>query len=127
MPGLKERAKTLAALAESAAFLIRPEPLAMDAKAAALLTPDARAMLADLAATLEHTAFDQPSLDAALRAFAEHTGRKLGAIAQPLRGALTGSTTSPGIDAVMAALGREATLRRLADCVGEARAGRESR
>ena len=117
MPGLKERARTLADLAESAAFLARPEPLVLDAKAAALRTPDARLILAELAETLAHTPFDQLSLDATLRAFADRTGRKLGAIAQPLRAALTGSTTSPGIDAVLAALGQETTLRRIADCL----------
>jgi glutamyl-tRNA synthetase len=52
-----------------------------------------------------------------LRVFADSTGRKLGQVAQPLRAALTGSTTSPGIDATLAALGRTETLARL-DAVG---------
>ena len=55
-----------------------------------------------------------PALDAALRAFAESSGRKLGQVAQPLRAALTGSTASPGIDATLAALGKEEALARLA-------------
>ena len=112
MPGLKERARTLVELAASARFLVeRPAP---DAKAAALLTPDARAMLAELAPRLADTDFTAPALDAALRRFAEETGRKLGQVAQPLRAALTGSTTSPPIDATLAALGREESLARLA-------------
>ena len=40
---------------------------------------------------------------------------KLGAVAQPLRVALTGRTTSPGIFDVLAVLGREECLARLAD------------
>ena len=52
-------------------------------------------------------------MDAALRAYAERTGRKLGQVAQPLRAALTGSTVSPGIDAVLAALGRDEALARI--------------
>ena len=48
-----------------------------------------------------------------MRAFAEQTGRKLGQVAQPVRAALTGSTTSPGIDATLAALGRDEALARL--------------
>ena len=113
MPGLKERAKTLVELADSAAFLARRPPLPMDAKASTLLTGDARAMLRQLGPVLEATDFSAPALDAALRHFAETTGRKLGQIAQPLRAALTGSTTSPGIDATLAALGREDALARL--------------
>ena len=114
MPGLKERAKTLVELADSAAFLARSLPIGLDAKAAAILTPDARAMLAGLAQDLEATDFSTAAIDAALRGFAERTGRKLGQVAQPLRAALTGSTTSPGIDATLAALGRHEALARLA-------------
>ena len=113
MPGLKDRARTLAELTDSAAFLARTRPLTFDGKAAALLTADAKAMLADVAADLGATDFSGPALDAALRAFAERTGRKLGQVAQPLRAALTGTTTSPGIDATLAALGRDEALARL--------------
>ena len=114
MPGLKERAKTLVELADAAAFLARPVPLPFEPKAAALLTPEAKAMLREVAPALAETEFEAPALDAALRAFAERTGRKLGQVAQPLRAALTGSTTIPGIDATLAALGREASLERIA-------------
>jgi glutamyl-tRNA synthetase len=114
MPGLKDRAKTLIELAASAAFLARRVPLPFDAKAQALLTAETRAMLRDLAAALDATDFSASGVDAALRAYAEHTNRKLGQIAQPLRAALTGSTTSPGIDATLAALGRAESLARIA-------------
>ena len=124
MPALKERAKTLVELADAAAFLARPLPLPMEPKAAALLTPEARLMLRELAGALAATEFTPAAIDAALRAFAEATGRKLGQVAQPLRAALTGSTASPGIDATLAALGKEEALARLAavdlsDAVGQ--------
>jgi glutamyl-tRNA synthetase len=118
MPGLKERAKTLAELADSAAFLARSVPLPFDAKAAALLTDDARALLRGVTAALAATDFSQPAIDAALRGFAEQAGRKLGQVAQPLRAALTGSTVSPGIDATLAALGRTESLRRIEIAAG---------
>ena len=118
MPGLKERAKTLVELADSAAFLATKLPLPMEPKAAALLTPDNRAILRDVAADLDATDFEPPSLNAALRAYAERSGRKLGQVAQPLRAALTGSVTSPGIDATLAALGREESLARLHAAAG---------
>jgi glutamyl-tRNA synthetase len=113
MPGLKERARTLVELAESAAFLARRVPLAMAPKAAALLTPEARGRLGELVAVLAATDFSAAGVDAALRTYAETTGRKLGQVAQPLRAALTGGTTSPGIDATLAALGREESLARI--------------
>jgi glutamyl-tRNA synthetase len=113
MPALKERAKTFVELADAAAFLARIVPLPMDAKASAALTPEARAMLKELAEALAATDFSVPGLDAALRAFAERTGRKLGQVAQPLRAALTGSLVSPGIDATLAALGRDEALTRI--------------
>jgi len=118
IPALKERAKTLEELADSAAFLAHPVPLPIEPKAAALLTPEARRMLQDLAAALADSGFTPEALDAALRAFAEQTGRKLGQVAQPLRAALTGSTASPGIDATLAALGRDETLSRIAAIAG---------
>ncbi len=113
MPGLKERAKTLVDLAQSAAFLARAVPLPFEPKALALLTPEAKATLQALAPALDATDFSAPALDQALRAYAEQTGQKLGQVAQPLRAALTGSTTSPGIDATLAALGRDEALARI--------------
>ena len=120
MPGLKERAKTLVELADSAAFLARRVPLPFDAKASALLTDGARDVLRQVAQALSATDFSQAAIDGALRATAEQLGVKLGQVAQPLRAALTGSTVSPGIDATLAALGREEALARIGACLGAA-------
>ena len=117
MPALKERAKTLVELADAAAFLARPLPLPMEPKAAALLTPEARLMLRDVAGALAATDFTPSAIDAALRAFAEASGRKLGQVAQPLRAALTGSTASPGHRCDPGGAGQGGG-------VGEARSGR---
>ncbi|HWA79111.1 MAG TPA: glutamate--tRNA ligase [Acetobacteraceae bacterium] len=113
MPALKERARTLNDLAASAAFLVRPPPRPLEAKAAALLTPPARRMLEELATVLAKTEFTPASLDAALRDFAASRGEKLGSVAQPLRVALTGATSSPPIDAVLVALGQEEVIARI--------------
>jgi glutamyl-tRNA synthetase len=116
MPELKARAHTLHQLADGARFLFEERPLEMDEGAAALLTPEARALLASghkqLAALAE---WDAASLEAAIREVAEDSGVKLGKIAQPLRAALTGRTTSPGIFDVLALLGRDESLARIAD------------
>ena len=119
MPPLKERARTLVDLAESAAFLARQPPLPMSEKARALLdAPGARALLGELARALDATAFTPEALHEALRAFAEAREKKLGEVAQPLRAALTGAVTSPPIDATLAALGRAAALARIEAAAG---------
>ncbi|MFN3688482.1 glutamate--tRNA ligase [Salinarimonas sp.] len=119
MPGLKERAKTLVDLLDSAAFLYESRPLSLDEKAAKLLDEAARGRIAAVAerlAALE--TFDAASTEAVVRAYSEETGVKLGQIAQPLRAAITGRTTSPPLFDVMAVLGREETLARLGDQTG---------
>jgi glutamyl-tRNA synthetase len=113
MPGLKERARTLVELAASAKFLTLSVPLDFDAKAQGLLTDEAKALLADVAGTLEATDFSLEAVNAALHTIAVRTGRKLGQVAQPIRAALTGTNVSPPIDATLVALGRDEALARI--------------
>jgi glutamyl-tRNA synthetase len=116
LPGLKERAKTLVELADSAQYLFATRPLALDEKAAQILDADARATIAALLPALE--ALDDwtvETTEGAVRAYAESAGLKLGKVAQPLRAALTGRSTSPGVFDVIAVLGREESLARLRD------------
>jgi glutamyl-tRNA synthetase len=116
MPQLKPRANTLVQLADGAAFLFAARPLEIDEAAAALLTADARSTLAAAHEKLVALAnWDAASLEAAIREVAEASGAKLGKLAQPLRAALTGRTTSPGIFDVLALLGRDESLGRIAD------------
>jgi glutamyl-tRNA synthetase len=115
MPGLKPRAKTLVELAENARFYLEPRPIPLDEKAQALLNEEARRRLDALRHALASTEWTPAALEEAVRGFAEAQGVKLGAVAQPLRAALAGATTSPGIFDVMAVLGRQESLARLAD------------
>jgi glutamyl-tRNA synthetase len=116
MPELKARAHTLNELADGARFLFATRPLKVDEAASELLTGDARSLLASAHAKLVALAnWDAPVLEAAIREVAEGTGVKLGKLAQPLRAALTGRTTSPGIFDVLVLLGREESLARIAD------------
>jgi glutamyl-tRNA synthetase len=115
MPELKLRPKTLVELAANAFFIVARRPLHLDPKAAALLTEPARELLAELLPLLAAADWHAAALEQMVRRFAEEKGVKLGAIAQPLRAALTGATASPGIFAVMAVLGREESLGRIAD------------
>ncbi|HXP77460.1 MAG TPA: glutamate--tRNA ligase [Stellaceae bacterium] len=118
MPGLKMRAKTLVELAENARFYVERRPIPRDPKAGALLTPEARKLLSELSPKLAASGWEAGTLEETVRHQADGLGVKLGALAQPLRAALSGSTTSPPIFEVMAVLGREETLGRLADAVG---------
>lgn len=116
LPGLKDRAKTLVELKDGAAFLMVQRPLGLDEKATAILDDAARALLKDVQAVLEGVAdWTVESTEEAVKAFAETRGLKLGKIAQPLRAALTGRATSPGIFDVLIVLGRDESLGRIAD------------
>ncbi len=116
MPELKARAHDINQLAEGADFLFAARPLAMEEKAAALLTLEARSHLATAHAALSGLAdWTHDSTDAAVRKVAEDHELKLGKLAQPLRAALTGKTTSPGIFDVLVLLGRDESLARIAD------------
>ncbi len=119
MEGLKQRAKTVKELAENASFYVADRPLEMSDKAAKLLSGEARETLGRLLPELEGLdEWSEDSVEAAVRDFAEAQDLKLGAVAQPLRAALTGSNSSPGIFEVLAILGREESLARIADQAG---------
>jgi glutamyl-tRNA synthetase len=116
LPGLKERAKTLVELIAAAGYLWAERPLALDDKAKALVTDEARALLRELVNDLQAIEpWSAEAIEAAVRAVAERRQVKLGSIAQPLRAALTGRTTSPGIFDVLAVLGKDESLARLKD------------
>ncbi|MEC9243373.1 MAG: glutamate--tRNA ligase [Pseudomonadota bacterium] len=116
LPGLKVRAKTLVELVDSAGFLFAERPLSIDEKAAQLLDENARQLLAEILPVLQNVGdWTLANIEAAVRVFAEQTERKLGKVAQPLRAALVGRTTSPGIFDVLSVLGREESLARIRD------------
>ena len=59
------------------------------------------------------TDFSDGAVQQAFTEVLEQTGLSMGKLAQPVRVALTGSTTSPGIHEVIAVLGKQRTLKRL--------------
>ena len=114
MPVLKTRAKSINELVEGAAFLFAERPLEMTDKAAGLLDDEARQRLAGLSEML-HVQNDWTSeaLEATTKSYAEKLELGLGKLAQPMRAALTGTTTSPGIFDVLVLLGKEESLLRI--------------
>ena len=116
MPVLKVRAKDTLELASAAAFLFAKRPLMIDPKADALLTDDARMLLSHIHRQISaENHWTMAGLEASLKAMAEGLEVGLGKLAQPLRAALTGQTTSPGIFDVLVLLGRDESLARIAD------------
>jgi glutamyl-tRNA synthetase len=117
MPGLKERAKTLLELKNAAHFIF--EAIEPDDKAKALLDPEGIAVLKAIRPVLQGiTHWNAVSLEADVKGFAAASNLKLGQIAQPLRAALTGTNTSPGIFDVMSVLEKDETLQRIGRYTG---------
>ncbi len=116
MTALKERAKTLNELLDTAGYIFAERPISFDEKAQKQLTDDARSMLGDLTEKLRTvTSWNTEELETVTKAFAEQRALKLGKILQPLRAVLTGRTVSPGMYDVMVTLGRDETLARISD------------
>ncbi|WP_324075784.1 MAG: glutamate--tRNA ligase [Erythrobacter sp.] len=114
MPVLKVRAKNLNEVVEGAAFLFAKRPLAITEKAAHLLEGDAPVILGQIYERLRaENDWTSEALEATTKALAEELGLGLGKLAQPMRAALTGTTTSPGIFDVLVLLGRDEALARL--------------
>jgi glutamyl-tRNA synthetase len=113
MPSLKERAKTIGELVDTAAFLFADGPRPLDDKAAKILTDEAGKTLGEYLAAIAGLPWEAAALEEKARELAEAKGLKLGAVAQPIRAALTGRTVSPPIFAMLEVLGKDESLARL--------------
>ncbi|MDR1043986.1 MAG: glutamate--tRNA ligase [Candidatus Adiutrix sp.] len=109
---VRERGKTLAEMADKAEFYFQ-DPPPLDPKAVSqVLTPENRRLLLEMKEPVSRIASARDFEDL-LRRLAGEKGVKLGAVAQPLRVALTGRTASPGLFEIMEILGPEKTLARI--------------
>jgi len=81
-------------------------------------TNDGRAALAGARAILETVEpWTAHAIESAIKTHCETTGKKLGAIAQPIRLAISGSTISPPIFQTLEFLGKDRTLARIDRCL----------
>jgi glutamyl-tRNA synthetase len=117
---LIERAKTLVELVDKAEFYL-VDKLTIDAKAAQkFLTADAKAPLQALLAKLEVLEdFSEPVIEQAFATTLQEQNLPMGKLAQPVRVALTGTSVSPGIHEVIAVLGKQRTVQRLRQALGQ--------
>jgi glutamyl-tRNA synthetase len=110
----RERAKTMKEMAQNSRFFFSDQ-IDIDPKAAAKhLAGDALQLLAKVRERLAAlSTWGAVEIHAALNDLATQLGAGLGKIAQPLRVAVTGTSVSPPIDATLALLGRERSLKRI--------------
>jgi len=113
MPSLKERAKTLVELADAAEFLYTDGARTLDEAAQKVVTAEARRLNSEFLALTAQTPWEAAALEEKVRSYADAKGLKLGQVAQPLRAALTGRTTSPPIFAMLEVLGRDESVVRI--------------
>jgi glutamyl-tRNA synthetase len=118
IPSLNQRAETLVEMAQKSAFYFKTE-LEFDEKARSkFLTAEIKPHLEKIASGLsEINVLEHDSVETLFKQVAEEAGLKLGKVAQPVRVALTGSTTSPGIYDVVLLLGKDTTLKRLSEMI----------
>ena len=119
----QEKAQTLEDVWPLVRFLF--DPPIDDPKAwKKVMKPGTGEMLAAAAVALEAAEpFEPDSIEAALAPLLERFDVKPGRLYQPLRVAITGTSISPGIFESLAALGREETLKRIADAEARLAAG----
>ncbi len=112
---LKPRARNLKDFATAFRAYFADEYEIDPAAAAKFLTGDVPALLRELSARYSAAAeFTEASTEAVLRGFAEEKGLKAGVLINGARVALTGQGVAPSLFAVMAALGKERVVKRLA-------------
>lgn len=114
MENLRTRSRTIAEMAESGSFFFKEKVDYEPEAAEKFLTAEYLGHLEAVAGRLPNLAdYTKDGLEGFLRALAEERGIKLKWLAQALRVALTGRAVSPGIDEVMATLGRQRVMRKI--------------
>ena len=104
---------TLVELCQGQDYLIYDGTPAMTEDAAALLTDEAKRILAEFADSLPDALDTLDQLKEHLNAFLEARGLKMKHIGLPLRAALTGTKQSPSITDIIVALGVKEVKRRI--------------
>ena len=112
---LKERAKKLPELIEKGHFILVDRPVEPDEKALKNLDTVSRGILGELTPHLQDVSWERETLEEALNGFAAAKETKFGALAGPLRAALSGRAATPSVYDMMLVLGRDETLARLKD------------
>ncbi|WP_144656955.1 glutamate--tRNA ligase [Achromobacter dolens] len=111
---LKDRAETLEQLADGAMLFCGEFKSAAPELVEQHLTAAAREALADFAQRAQGADWTREAISALIKAVLAERGLKMPQLAIPLRVAVTGQTQTPAVDAVLALLGKDTVLKRLA-------------
>ena len=120
IPMLAERARTINALADAAAFLVRPRPIAIEEKARASLTGDAVPLLQEARAgfaALQH--WTNETVDQVITEILTLHALGFAALGKPLRAAVCGTLQAPSLVDVLLIFGKDETLARIDDVLSE--------
>ncbi|MCC5992219.1 MAG: glutamate--tRNA ligase [Rhodobacteraceae bacterium] len=117
MPVLKEKAKGFQQIIEKAHFILVKRPLDYDAKAAQTLDDVSRGILKELTPRLQTATWSRENLEGVVSEVAQARELGLGKLAQPLRAALCGRSTSPSVFDMLILLGRDESLARIKDAL----------
>jgi glutamyl-tRNA synthetase len=110
----RERNKTLVDMARNSAFWYRDFESYDEKAARKHLTDESAEILGELRDRLSAlTTWEKEPVHAAVEAMATARSINMGAVAQPLRVAVTGTTVSPPIDVTLALLGKDKTMHRM--------------
>jgi glutamyl-tRNA synthetase len=121
---VKARSRTLLDIASQVAVRVDAARIMRDAKGIQLASKMGEAFGANLkvAATalsaLSPAEWEHTTLEATLKSVAERESMKLGDLMQPIRVALTGGTVSEPVNELLAVVGREESLARIARAAG---------
>ncbi|MCH8467005.1 MAG: glutamate--tRNA ligase, partial [Roseinatronobacter sp.] len=115
MPFVKDKAKSFGQIYEKAYFILTERPISLDEKAAAALDTVSRSILRELTPRLQNATWEREFLEGIVTEIAQAHGLGLGKLAQPLRAALAGRTSSPSIFDMMMTLGKAESLGRIED------------
>jgi glutamyl-tRNA synthetase len=111
---LKERAKTLKEMAQMAAFFFTDEVVFDEAARTKFLTPESKPVLERfLQGFKELTSLDEGEQKNLVETICGEINKKMGAVAQPVRVALTGRAVSPGVFEIISILGKEMVEKRI--------------
>ncbi|WP_241067971.1 glutamate--tRNA ligase [Achromobacter insuavis] len=111
---LKDRAETLEQLADGAMLFCGEFKPATPELVEQHLTAAAREALADFAQRAQGTDWTREAISTLIKAVLADRGLKMPQLAIPLRVAVTGQTQTPAVDAVLALLGKDVVVKRLA-------------
>jgi glutamyl-tRNA synthetase len=115
---LQERSATLVKMADGAAFYFVDQVEYEQKAKIKFLKPEQKKLFGILSEKLsECSVFTEDQLEQAFAEIMDMTELKFGKVAQPLRVALTGGTASPGIYDVLQVLGKDVSLKRIAQAM----------